>query len=259
VLPELAACLSTCPQRDHLRRALVARRRRRLHRPDQIQVVHLVSFRCGRRARSERARSEHAAGEVRDQLRRRGVKAHEVEHELPPTQRLRHRGAATVVGRDSGQTHVVPPLGSWGTVSPLSVHLQASARRSMQSVIVRFMSRAPLRSADVFHATRLPFDPGSTATGCAFTATIVLRGGALEPDPDSIFRYLRELTPTVKRRVIFARKCSEPFSLKRGLNSTLIFPKLGITLSFASRFGSKNDEGRPFWVALARAAMRLVA
>lgn len=56
----------------------------------------------------------------------------------------------------------------------------------MQSVFVRFMTRPALMPTDVFRATRLPFNPGSTAAGCAFTAVIVLRGGVLEPDPNCI-------------------------------------------------------------------------
>lgn len=115
----------------------------------------------------------------------------------------------------------------------------------MQSVIVRFMSRPAMRPTDVFRATRLPFDPGSTATGCAFTATIVLRGGALEPDPVWQSRYLRKLTPTVNRRGVFAWKCIEPFSLKRGLNSTLAFLKLGITLSIGLDLVPETTKGDP--------------
>jgi hypothetical protein len=34
---------------------------------------------------------------------------------------------------------------------------------------------------DVFQATHLPFDPGSTPVRCATGAEVVLRGGALEP------------------------------------------------------------------------------
>jgi hypothetical protein len=38
---------------------------------------------------------------------------------------------------------------------------------------------------DVFHASRLPFDPGSPSAGCAAGAADVLRGGVLEPEPRS--------------------------------------------------------------------------
>jgi hypothetical protein len=42
---------------------------------------------------------------------------------------------------------------------------------------------------DVFHATRLPFDPGSPAADCADAAAVaVLRGGALEPELRRCFR-----------------------------------------------------------------------
>ena len=46
---------------------------------------------------------------------------------------------------------------------------------------------APGRRPNVlFHATRLPFDPGSTRPGCAFRPVAVLRGGALEPEPRAL-------------------------------------------------------------------------
>jgi hypothetical protein len=60
----------------------------------------------------------------------------------------------------------------------------APARGGRRRVVVSYVT-AGFRPTDVFQATRLPFDPGSAGAGCAFAAAVVLRGGALEPDPGS--------------------------------------------------------------------------
>src|SRR5207248_7188201 len=74
-----ATSLPTNPQLDHLRGALLARQRRRLDRPDQVQAVHPGPLSVVRARPAARSRSEHAAGEVRDELRRRRVETDDVE------------------------------------------------------------------------------------------------------------------------------------------------------------------------------------
>jgi len=67
---------------------------------------------------------------------------------------------------------------------PPSSPREARARRSGGHPTAR-MARPPYAADDVFHATRLPFDPGSPSGGCASAPEDVLRGGALEPDPSA--------------------------------------------------------------------------
>jgi hypothetical protein len=133
--------------------------------------------------------------------------------------------------------------------SPGGPSTSGGAGRSMQSVVVRFMSRPALGPTDVFQATRLPFDPGSTVAGCAFSGDGRPTWRSFGARPCSHVRYLRKLTPTVIRRSLFASKCVKPFSLKRGLNSTLDFLKLGITFFLCSRSIPKRRRatllGRP--------------
>jgi hypothetical protein len=71
----------------------------------------------------------------------------------------------------------------------LSVHPPSDGRSTQQaSATCRALVACSVTSGrgpnDVFHATRLPFDPGSPATGLRMCAVVaVLRGGALEPEP----------------------------------------------------------------------------
>jgi hypothetical protein len=71
---------------------------------------------------------------------------------------------------------------------------------------------------DVFHATRLPFDPGSPSAGCATGADDVLRGGVLEPEPRQSVENRR-----IKQTLLFSDLSSAErrgsFSLRRGLDS----------------------------------------
>ena len=74
----------------------------------------------------------------------------------------------------------------------LCVHPPTDGRSTQQASTARVGHGRVLclvrpRPNDVFHATRLPFGPGSPATGCAHDAMVaVLRGGALEPDPRAL-------------------------------------------------------------------------
>src|SRR5262249_56749957 len=76
----LAASLPTNPQLDHLGRVLLARLRLGLDRLDQVQAMHPGLLSVVRSRLAARPHSERAAGEVRDELRRRRVEADDVEH-----------------------------------------------------------------------------------------------------------------------------------------------------------------------------------
>jgi len=103
-----------------------------------------------------------------------------------------------------------------------------------------------VRPADgaVFHATRSPFDPGSSTAGCASAtgrrptwrssgARPSVRSGKLHG------KYNCELT------CVFSRERVEPFSLERGLDPISSFFKLGITSFSFDIVRLRNDEGDP--------------
>ena len=107
-----------------------------------------------------------------------------------------------------------------------------------------FVCRARRDDGAVFHATRSPFDPGSSTAGCASAtgrrptwrssgARPSVRSGKLHG------KYNCKLT------CVFSRERVEPFSLERGLDSNSCFFKLGITSSLLDFVRLRNDEGDP--------------
>lgn len=66
--------------------------------------------------------------------------------------------------------------------APLRPALLSSTQRR-RGVLPAMSRSATLRPNVVFHATRLPFDPGSPSARARLAAGGVLRGGALEPEP----------------------------------------------------------------------------
>jgi hypothetical protein len=124
-----------------------------------------------------------------------------------------------------------------------SIHLPSRGDRrsgAWASVLCRVR---PVDGA-VFHATRSPFDPGSSTSGCA-SATgrrPKWRGSGARPS-------VRSGKLRVKYKFIspciFSRERVEPFSLERGLDSISFFFKLGITSFSFDIVRLRNDEGDP--------------
>jgi hypothetical protein len=79
-----------------------------------------------------------------------------------------------------------------------------------------FLCLARQPPSDVVHATRLPFDPGSSAAGCASPVTAVLRGGALEPEPRAPFCEKRMQKQTRFRSAIYQRDAQRVFLSQAG-------------------------------------------
>jgi hypothetical protein len=97
-------------------------------------------------------------------------------------------------------------------------------------VIMARRSRAGLRSVvlclarpepnDVFQASRLPFDPGSIAR-CR--ESVVLRGGALEPDSCLPAGKAQAKADAYSPMAFPSARLQRSFSLRRGLDSILSF------------------------------------
>ncbi len=137
----------------------------------------------------------------------------------------------------------VLPLDDPGTLflSAVVTREQQEARRSsplrpsLRSRSDRRSRRVPLnepqshphvsfdrRSNDVFHASRLPFDPGSAIHSfCARPSVIaVLRGGALEPELSvAVLEKLQAKADAIVQRPFAAHGAEMSFSLRRGLDS----------------------------------------
>ena len=111
---------------------------------------------------------------------------------------------------------------------------------------------------DVFHATRLLFDPGSENARCAH--------------PERSPSYVEELwSPSLERlrgkvqakadaycQRSFSRQALRVFLSQAGPQFDLAFFKLSITFWFRRRLiAFKNEKGDPVWVALVWLAMRL--
>src|SRR6185436_5442391 len=124
-----------------------------------------------------------------------------------------------------------------------SIHLPSRGDRRSG---VRASVLCRVRPADgaVFHATRSPFDPGSSTAGCASAtgrrptwrssgARPSVRSGKLHG------KYNCELT------CVFSRERVEPFSLERGLDPISSFFELGITSFSFDIVRLRNDEGDP--------------
>ena len=122
-----------------------------------------------------------------------------------------------------------------------SIHLPCRGDRrsgAWASVLCRVR---PVDGA-VFHATRSPFDPGSSTSGCA-SATgrrPTWRGSGARPSVRSgkLHGPYILISPC-----IFSRERVEPFSLERGLDSISCFFKLGITsFSVLTSFASETTK-----------------
>jgi hypothetical protein len=106
--------------------------------------------------------------------------------------------------------------------------------------------RCRVRPVDgaVFHATRSPFDPGSSTSGCASGngRRPTWRGSGARPSVRSgkLHDKYRCICACV-----FSRERVEPFSLERGLDSISCFFKLGITSFSFDIVRLRNDEGDP--------------
>ena len=121
-----------------------------------------------------------------------------------------------------------------------SIHLPSREdRRSgvRASVLCRIR---PVDGA-VFHATRSPFDPGSSTSGCASAIgrRPTWRGSGARPSVRS--GKLNDKNKTISSR-LFSRERGEPFSLERGLDSISCFFKLGITSSRSTSFAPETTK-----------------
>ena len=124
-----------------------------------------------------------------------------------------------------------------------SIHLPSRGDRrsgARASVLCRVR---PVDGA-VFHATRSPFDPGSSTSGCASATGLrpTWRGSGARPSVRSgkLHGEYLSIFPD-----IFSRERVEPFSLERGLDSISCFFKLGITSFSVDIVRLRNDEGDP--------------
>ena len=107
-----------------------------------------------------------------------------------------------------------------------SIHLPSKGDRR-SGVRASVLCRVRPVDGAVFHATRSPFDPGSSTSGCA-SATgrrPTWRGSGARPSvrSEKLHEKYIFIFPD-----IFSRERVEPFSLERGLDSILCFFKLGI-------------------------------
>jgi hypothetical protein len=231
------ACLAAHLELDHLCRP---RRRGTRRLPDQMQQ-HLVSSLCvGGRAPACALRSESEACEVGDQLRRRGVEAHDellqIVHRVPPFVAVSRSSASAAVALSRCEC---PP-------STPSVGVDAAARMHRSSSA---MTRTALTPNDLVHATRLPFDPGSPRTASyveeRWSPALVRlsRNRQAKADAYSALNY----RPRNAQRTFLSQAGPRLFS---GLL------KLGIILFLSGRLAEKQ-RGRPSRVALARARIRL--
>jgi hypothetical protein len=115
------------------------------------------------------------------------------------------------------------------------------------------------RPNDVFHATRLPFDPGSPIAGCAHPARSASSVEGCWSPRLVRFRKKSELKHTLLLKRSFRRQHRATFSLRRGLDSVQFLLKLGITLvpsNLPSVPGQKRTTRR---VALVWPGMRLAS
>ena len=131
-----------------------------------------------------------------------------------------------------------------------SATCRATARRSL--------SRPP-KPNDVFYATRLPFDPGSPITVCAHAAVVaVLRGGVLEPEPQTLLVEKRKLKQSLIASVYFQRATLRVFLSQAGPRFDLELVQAEHHLWVPTFAGClRKRRGRPGWVALCWFVMRL--
>src|SRR4051812_12449048 len=130
---------------------------------------------------------------------------------------------------------------------PLSVHLPAQGRSTQQRIgaTVCLGRRMP---DDVFHATRLPFDPGSPFG--------VLRGGALEPESRRAAGKNCTLKRTQVFQRVFQRDARGVFLSQAGPRFDLNLFKLSITSVSVVGAASETTKATR-WIALDWLVMRL--
>lgn len=118
-----------------------------------------------------------------------------------------------------------------------SVHLPSRGDRRSGGRSCR--CRASPDDGAVFHATRSPFDPGSSTIGCASTngRRPTWRSSGARPSGRS-GKSPHEFNPESRGR--YSRERVEPFSLERGLDPISSFFKLGITFSCRHRSPPKR-------------------
>jgi hypothetical protein len=80
--------------------------------------------------------------------------------------------------------------------------------------------------------------------------SVVLRGGALEPDPCAPAGKAQAKADANSAIAFPARGCRESFSLRRGLDSIQSCFKLSITFCSKIVWSPTNKKGDPVWVAL---------
>ncbi len=124
-----------------------------------------------------------------------------------------------------------------------SIHLPSRGdRRSGARVSV--LCRVRPDDGAVFHATRSPFDPGSSTAGRASASDRrpTWRGSGARPSVRSGKSHDKYKSIS---SCIFSRERVEPFSLERGLDPISWFFKLGITSFSFDIVRLRNDEGDP--------------
>src|SRR5882724_8420072 len=90
----------------------------------------------------------------------------------------------------------------------------------------------------------------STLDRRSLMQSVVLRGGALEPDPCSPARKAQAKADTYSAVAFPAHGCRGSFSLRRGLDSIQSCFKLSITFCSTLSGRLPNKKGDPLWVAL---------
>src|SRR5262249_11820962 len=180
----------------------------------------------------------------------------------PAAERPRNTGAPLCPrvsrGRRRAASHA--PCSAPGRVAPLRPRPMRGRRRSRRlppwpATVVVCLARP--RPNDVFHATRLPFDPGSPIAGCAHPSRSASSVEGFWSPRLACSRKNDKLKHTLLLKRHFCRQHRATFSLRRGLDSVQILLKLGITLGLIVYGAFLEQKRTTRRVALVWLAMRL--
>jgi hypothetical protein len=121
----------------------------------------------------------------------------------------------------------------------------SSSRRELDAqACSRYLSRAA-HAHDVFHATRLPFDPGSPAAVARLAVRRRPAWRSFGARASCALREIRKLKPTHDFQRLSQAEAQRVFLSQAGPRFDLVLLQAGHHLLIRSRFRLRNDEGDP--------------